>query len=46
MLVDGSPAAPNFLFGVPVLYLWLVFWLFVMAGCVVVAARCIWKDEE
>ncbi len=46
MLVDGSPAAPNFLCGVPVLYLWLVFWLLVMAGCVVVAAHCIWRDEE
>ncbi len=46
MLVDGSAAAPNFLFGVPALYLWLVFWLLVMAGCVVVAARCLWRDEE
>ena len=46
MLVDGSPAAPNFLLGIPALYLWLLFWLFIMAGCVVVAARCLWQGEE
>ncbi len=46
MLVDGSATAPNFWFGVPVLYLWLVFWLLVMSGCVVTVARCLWQDEE
>jgi hypothetical protein len=45
-LVDGSKEAPNYLFGVPVLYLWAVFWWLVMAGCVLAAARFLWGDES
>ena len=44
-LVGGSPGAPNFLFGVPALYLWLVLWFFVMAGCVLFAAKNLWGDD-
>lgn len=44
--VDGTVEAPNFLMGVPVLYLWVVFWFLVMAGCVVVAAKTLWRDED
>jgi hypothetical protein len=29
-----------------VLYLWVVFWFLVMAGCVVVAAKTLWRDED
>ncbi|MDE0838638.1 MAG: hypothetical protein OSB41_06235 [Kiritimatiellae bacterium] len=45
-LFDGTADQPNFLMGVPVLYVWVVFWFLVMAGCVVVAARTMWKDED
>lgn len=45
-LVDGTPQDPNFIAGVPVLYVWLVFWFGVMAGCVLVAARFLWKEED
>lgn len=44
-LVGGEAGAPNFLFGVPALYLWLVFWFAVMAGCVVYAAVNLWSDD-
>ena len=44
-VVGGSREAPNFLFGVPALYLWPVFWFFVMAGCVLFAAVKLWSDE-
>ena len=43
--VGGSPGSPNFLFGVPALYLWLVFWFLVMAGCVLFAAVKLWSDD-
>lgn len=46
MLIDGSAEKPNILFGVPALYLWLVLWFLVMAGCVVVAAKRLWRDED
>ena len=46
MLIDGTAEEPNILFGVPALYLWLVFWFVVMAGCVVVAAKTLWRDED
>ena len=45
-LIDGTAEDPNFLFGVPALYAWVVFWYVVMAGCVVVAARKLWRDED
>jgi hypothetical protein len=44
-LVGGSRDSPNFLFGVPALYLWLVFWFFVMAACVMFAAVKLWSDD-
>jgi hypothetical protein len=46
MLLDGTREQPNFLFGVPVLYLWVVFWFLVLAGCVIIAARTIWNDQD
>ena len=45
-LIDGSAEAPNQLFGVPALYLWLVFWWLVMAGCVITAAQCLWREDD
>jgi hypothetical protein len=45
-LIDGSAEAPHQLFGVPALYCWLVFWWLVMAGCVVTAARCLWREDD
>ena len=45
-LVGGSADAPRILFGVPALYLWLVLWFLVMAGCVVIAARKLWREDD
>ena len=45
-LVDGSAEEPNIMMGVPALYLWVVLWYAVMAGCVVVAATKLWRDED
>ena len=45
-LIDGTPESPNFLFGIPALYLWAVFWWLVLAGCVLAAASLLWGDEN
>ncbi|MDA0766189.1 MAG: hypothetical protein O3A92_05135 [Verrucomicrobia bacterium] len=44
--VDGTAEEPRIWFGVPALYVWVVFWYVVMAGCVVVAAKRLWRDED
>lgn len=45
-LIDGSPENPNIWFGIPALYLWVVLWFLVMAGCIVTAALTVWKDSD
>jgi hypothetical protein len=45
-LIGGDPDNVRFLFGVPALYLWLVFCFLIMAGCVLVAARTFWRDSD
>ena len=45
-LVGGDPENIRFLFGVPALYLWLVFSCLVMTSCVLIAARTLWRDED
>ena len=45
-LIDGTAASPNIWFGVPALYIWVVFWFLVMAGCIVTAAYTVWKDTD
>ena len=45
-LIDGTPEEPNIWFGIPALYLWVVFWFLVMAGCIITAARTVWKDSD
>lgn len=45
-LIDGTPEEPNIWFGIPALYLWVVFWFLVMAGCIIIAARTVWKDSD
>lgn len=45
-LAGGKPAQPRFLFGVPTLYLWLVTCWIVMAGCILAAARTLWKESD
>ena len=37
---------PNIWFGVPALYLWVVLWFLVMAGCIITAALTVWKDSD
>lgn len=44
--IDGTPAKPNFWFGIPALYVWLVIWFLVMAGCIITAAFTLWRDED
>ncbi len=44
--IDGTPEDPAIWFGVPALYLWVVFWFLVMAGCIVTAARTVWTDRD
>ena len=45
-LIDGSPDEPAIWFGVPALYLWVVLWFLVMAGCIVFAAFTVWKEPD
>ncbi|MCH2065050.1 MAG: hypothetical protein MK194_15150 [Roseibacillus sp.] len=45
-LIDGTKEAPNIWFGIPALYLWVVFWFLVMAACIVTAALTVWKEAD
>lgn len=43
---DPSDAGARFTFlGMPVVYVWAVFWFFVQAAVVVVAYLTVWRDE-
>lgn len=44
--IDGTPDQPNFWFGIPALYVWLVIWFLVMAACIITAAFTLWRDED
>jgi uncharacterized membrane protein YozB (DUF420 family) len=41
-----DPEAKRFLFGVPVVYAWAVFWITVQAGSVVAAWYWIWRKTS
>lgn len=43
---SGPGTDQTTVFGMPILYVWAVFWFFVMAVTVIVAARCVWKFDE
>ena len=45
-LSGGDPENVRFLFGMPALYLWLVFTCLVMTSCILIAARNLWRDED
>ena len=45
-LAGGNPDKVRFLFGVPALYVWLVSCWIVMAGCILIAARTLWKESD
>jgi hypothetical protein len=45
-LIDGTVEEPNIWFGIPALYLWVVLWFLVMAGCIITAAFTVWKDSD
>lgn len=45
-LAGGDPDKARFLFGVPTLYLWLVSCWLVMAACILIAARTLWKETD
>lgn len=44
-LIDGTRENPSIWFGIPALYVWVVFWFLVMAGCIVTAALTIWSKD-
>lgn len=41
-----DPEARRFFLGMPIVYAWAAFWLIVMAGCIVIAWRWIWRANE
>lgn len=45
LLAGAHGAEPRFVAGIPLLYLWLVLWFCVMAGCVLFAAVKLWSDD-
>jgi len=45
-LIDGTRENPSIWFGIPALYVWVVFWFLVMAGCIVTAALTIWSKDK
>lgn len=45
-LIDGTVDDPAIWFGVPALYVWVLLWFAIMAGCVVTAALTLWKNES
>jgi len=42
----GAPHADHFFLGMPVVWLWAVFWFMVQGACVVVAYFKLWKEEQ
>lgn len=45
-LVNGWAAEGSTLFGLPLLYVWALFWCGVEAAVVIVAFRKLWRDES
>ncbi len=48
-LVNPDPSDPDairFLFGMPIIWVWAVFWFMVEAACVVTAYRTLWKGDK
>lgn len=47
-LINPSPGrdVPRVVFGIPVLYVWAVFWFFVMAATVFTAYKKVWTVED
>jgi hypothetical protein len=41
----NDPEARRFLFGMPIIWVWVVFWLMVEGACIVVASRTLWKGR-
>jgi len=45
-MIDGTRESPNIWFGIPALYLWVVFCFLVMVTCILTAALTLWKDTD
>lgn len=46
-LIRPQPGeAPAVILGMPVLYVWTIFWFLIMASVVVTAAVCLWSDQD
>ncbi|MBD28140.1 MAG: hypothetical protein CMO38_02700 [Verrucomicrobiaceae bacterium] len=46
LLINQHGSEPKFWLGMPALYVWAVFWFFVEAGVILIAAQFIWKKED
>ena len=46
LLIAPHGSEPKFALGIPTLYLWLVFWFLVLAGCVLFSAAKLWSDGD
>ena len=43
----SDPNATFIIFGMPIIYVWSVFWFFVQAAVVIIAYCCLWgKDSD
>ena len=45
-MIDGTRESPNIWFGIPALYLWVVFCSLMMVTCILTAALTLWKDTD
>ena len=45
-LVSPRPGERSEILGMPVVYVWAVFWCGVLAAVVITAHRTLWRDEE
>jgi hypothetical protein len=46
LLINPHGSEPKFWLGMPALYVWVVFWFFVEACVILIAAQFIWKKED
>ena len=42
----GDPEARRFVFGLPIVYAWALFWFAVQASCIIVAYFTLWREPQ
>ena len=45
-LINGYASEGGSIFGIPILYAWVVFWFLIEAGVVVTAYLKLWKEDD